>query len=63
MASTVVITPLSDGTAIFELNGMTHPFPDWVAARTEAERLNLPCQVEPFPSLVPEPYPAEQPGG
>ena len=48
--STAVITPLPDGTAVWELNGVTHDFPNWEAAVAECRALNLPHRLERFPA-------------
>ena len=47
--STATITPLSTGEAVFELNGITHPFPSWRAAADEAEARGLPWVLDRFP--------------
>lgn len=47
--STVFIDPQRDGTAVFELNGMTHLFENWAAAVAESRRLGLACKVGRFP--------------
>lgn len=55
--SIVFIDPQPDGTAVAELNGMTHLFPNWAAAVAESRRLGLTCKVGPFPPLSVEVVP------
>jgi hypothetical protein len=45
--STATITPLLSGGAVFELNGISHVFPDWRAAVGEAEARHLPWILTP----------------
>lgn len=49
--SVVFVDPQRDGTAVLELNGITHLFPSWSAAVAESRRLGLTCRVGPFPPL------------
>jgi hypothetical protein len=48
---TVFIDPPPDGTAVFELDGLTRLFPNWSAAVAESRRMNVACKVGPFPPL------------
>ena len=47
--STAMITPQSDGSAIFELNGITHRFDNWQTAAHEADARKLPWLLDRFP--------------
>jgi hypothetical protein len=49
--STATITPLPDGTAIWCLNGVEHPFPNWRAAADECDAHNVRWSLAPFPPL------------
>lgn len=49
--STATITPLSDGTAIWSLNGIEHPFPSWRAAADECDARRVRWRLERFPDL------------
>jgi hypothetical protein len=42
--STATITRLESGGAVFELNSMTHWFPDWRAAAAEADAHGIPWE-------------------
>lgn len=49
--SIATIIPLSDGTAIWLLNGIEHPFPSWQAAAEECDARRVQWRLERFPDL------------
>jgi hypothetical protein len=51
------IIPLRSGGAIFELNSMTHWFPDWRTAVEEAEAREMPWVLARLPEPAPDALP------
>jgi hypothetical protein len=49
------IEPLPSGTAVVELNGITHDFPSWEAAVAECRRIGIAWHLLPFPPLSVDP--------
>jgi hypothetical protein len=47
--TTAMIQPLRSGEAVFELNGVTHLFPNWREAAREAEARRIRWVLDRFP--------------